>query len=413
MLGPTSSLPTATDPSVADPRRAGAGIVLPWRMLVAAALLSLVLGLALAQVLSGSHPSVAGAARQSSAPAQRGLASLPLAAQGPISAALGADYPGYRMRAASGGFHAASPAQRLQERFGRWGVRVSSGKTRVGLSLRAVGYGASLEVLGAVPPRAKANRVTYSHGGLSEWYLNGPLGLEQGFTITRAPAGDAGAPLTLALALSGDAHASLGAGGRSLTLSHAGGPALRYGGLRVSDARGRTLHSWLELRAGRVLLRANTRGARYPLRLDPFLQQGEKLTGTGQSGTIAPGLGYSAAISSNGNTALVGGPEDYGKTGAAWVFTREGSTWTQQGSKLTGTGSSGEAEFGTSVALSSEGNTALIGGPKDNNGDGAAWVFTREGSTWTQQGSKLTGSGALGVWSSAQASHSPRAAIPP
>ena len=34
----------------------------------------------------------------------------------------------------------------------------------------------------------KANRVTYAHPGLSEWYVNGPLGLEQGFTIPRAPA---------------------------------------------------------------------------------------------------------------------------------------------------------------------------------------------------------------------------------
>ena len=42
--------------------------------------------------------------------------------------------------------------------------------------------------------------------------------------------------------------------------------------------------------------------------------------------------------------------------------------------------------------LSSEGDTALIGGPvNDNKGRGAAWVFTRSGSKWTQQGSKLTG----------------------
>ena len=52
--------------------------------------------------------------------------------------------------------------------------------------------------------------------------------------------------------------------------------------------------------------------------------------------------------------------------GAAWVFTRSGSTWTQQGEKLTGGGESGEGEFGSSVALSAEGNTALIGGPADN-----------------------------------------------
>jgi hypothetical protein len=107
------------------------------------------------------------------------------------------------------------------------------------------------------------------------------------------------------------------------------------------------------------------------------------------------------ALSSDGNTALIGGPFDNQGAGAAWVFTRSGSTWTQQGSKLTASDETGEAEFGYSGAVSSDGNTALIGGPDDNGDAGAAWVFTRSGSTWTQQGSKLTpsdetGSGGFG-----------------
>ena len=70
------------------------------------------------------------------------------------------------------------------------------------------------------------------------------------------------------------------------------------------------------------------------------------------------------ALSADGNTALVGGPYDNGGTGAAWVFTRSGSTWTQQGPKLVGTGAVGTAEQGWSVALSADGNTALIGGAR-------------------------------------------------
>ena len=96
------------------------------------------------------------------------------------------------------------------------------------------------------------------------------------------------------------------------------------------------------------------------------------------------------------NTALIGGPDDNSLVGAAWVFTRSGATWTQQGPKLTGSDETGAGEFGTSVALSADGNTALIGGPSDNDRLGAAWVFTRSGSTWTQQGAKLTGSGETG-----------------
>ena len=46
------------------------------------------------------------------------------------------------------------------------------------------------------------------------------------------------------------------------------------------------------------------------------------------------------------------------------------------------------------MALSADGDTALVGGWGDNE-IGAAWVFTRSGTTWTQQGSKLTASDGL------------------
>ena len=67
----------------------------------------------------------------------------------------------------------------------------------------------------------------------------------------------------------------------------------------------------------------------------------------------------------------------------------------QQGQKLVGTDAVGGACQGGSVALSADGNTALIGGPCDDGCVGAAWVFTRSGSTWTQQ-AKLVGTGAVG-----------------
>ena len=57
------------------------------------------------------------------------------------------------------------------------------------------------------------------------------------------------------------------------------------------------------------------------------------------------------------------------------MFRRSGCTWTQEGGKLTGGGGSGESEFGTNVALSADGDTALIGGWRDNGGRGAAWAF--------------------------------------
>jgi len=129
----------------------------------------------------------------------------------------------------------------------------------------------------------------------------------------------------------------------------------------------------------------------YPL----LQQQGLKLVGTGATGLAAQG--QSVAISADGNTAIVGGPNDNSNVGGAWIFKRSGSTWTQQGAELVGTGATGAAQQGKSVAISGDGTTVIIGGPGDNSNAGAAWIFifTSDGG-WTQYGTKLVGTGATG-----------------
>lgn len=130
---------------------------------------------------------------------------------------------------------------------------------------------------------------------------------------------------------------------------------------------------------------------------DTWIQQSPKLVGGDATGIAQQGV--SVALSADGNTALVGGSRDNetnGSVGAAWVWVRNAGVWTQQGQKLVGTGAVGNADQGASVALSADGNTALIGGPADNNQTGAAWVWTRSGGAWAQQGMKLVGGGALG-----------------
>ncbi len=125
-------------------------------------------------------------------------------------------------------------------------------------------------------------------------------------------------------------------------------------------------------------------------------QEGPKLVGSGAVRNASQ-IYYSVALSADGNTALVGGPGDNGGVGAAWVWTRSGGVWNQQGPKLVGSGAVGNANQGyAGVSLSADGNTALVGGGSDNSGAGAAWVWTRSGGVWTQQGSKLVGSGAVG-----------------
>ena len=126
--------------------------------------------------------------------------------------------------------------------------------------------------------------------------------------------------------------------------------------------------------------------------LDPAVEQTDRLWSRGRGCA-----GLFVSLSADGNTAIVGGRLDDSQAGAAWVWSRSGGAWTQQGSKLFGSGALGSANQGSSASLSADGNTAIIGGPLDNNHAGAAWVWTRSGGVWTQQSTKLIGSGAVPV----------------
>ncbi|TMK97149.1 MAG: hypothetical protein E6G34_13600 [Actinobacteria bacterium] len=106
----------------------------------------------------------------------------------------------------------------------------------------------------------------------------------------------------------------------------------------------------------------------------------------------------SVAVSANGDVILVGADWDSGWKGAAWIFTRSGTGWTQQGAKLTPSGVSPEERFGSSAALSASGDVALIGGvgdrqhpPEGPPPEGAAYAFTRSGATWTQTAKLIDG----------------------
>jgi hypothetical protein len=126
-----------------------------------------------------------------------------------------------------------------------------------------------------------------------------------------------------------------------------------------------------------------------------WTQQGQKLTANDERGAGAFGGGV--ALSANGDTALIGAEQDNNDLGAAWIFTNAGSSWSQHGPKLTASDEMGNGWFGKTVALSADGTLALIGGHVDNAETGAAWMFTRTGTAWTQRGSKLTGSGEIGA----------------
>ncbi|MCB9081847.1 MAG: FG-GAP repeat protein, partial [Lewinellaceae bacterium] len=186
---------------------------------------------------------------------------------------------------------------------------------------------------------------------------------------------------------------------------------LTYDKLRVWDATGKELTARMEWTGSRLDLLIEDAAATYPLLIDPTFSQQAYLkasnTGAGDS------FGWSVAIS--GETIVVGayleesnatgvnGDEsnnDAGNSGAAYVFVRSGTVWSQQ-AYLKASNTGANDQFGRSVAISGE--TLVVGAISEDsnatgvNGDataqanndavnsGAAYVFVRSGVTWSQQ----------------------------
>jgi hypothetical protein len=116
---------------------------------------------------------------------------------------------------------------------------------------------------------------------------------------------------------------------------------------------------------------------------------------TASDGTPGDAFGFSVALSASGTTALVGAYMHNATTGAAYVFTLRGGTWSQT-AELTASDRAPGVEFGRSVALSASGATALVGAPDYDAGTGAAYVFTLRGGSWSQTAELTASDGAQG-----------------
>jgi FG-GAP repeat len=317
-----------------------------------------------------------------------GLATLPVAAQGPVSAALGSEMPAYRVV----GLAARNPAQGFDGRFSSAGVAVVSGRARVGISLSAFGRLGAVRSVPLVTPRVDQNRVSYSRGSLVEWWANGPLGLEQGFDVAAPPRGGTG-PVTVWLALSSGVSARLDH--RAVTLS-VRGRSLAYSGLVVTDARGRTVRSWLGVDGGRVVVQVDDRGATYPLRVDPVRTHGATATlkiphqataGTcGAAGELGAGYDFGSSLAMSGDT-IVGttgayGDDNHEYPGEVCVFTKPASGWSgtiTQATTLIASDGRGPDLFGSGSggAAAVSGGTVVVGAPnhRGRHAYGEAYVW--------------------------------------
>ena len=99
-------------------------------------------------------------------------------------------------------------------------------------------------------------------------------------------------------------------------------------------------------------------------------------------------FGYWKGLAIDGDNIIVGAErEDTGgsNAGAAYIFTRSGTTWTEQ-QKIQASDKAASDNFGNSVAI--DGDSVIVGAQAESTGAtgaGAAYIFTRSGTTWTQQ----------------------------
>jgi len=306
---------------------------------------------------------------------------LPPDARFAISRLLGREQAAYRASAGEdGSAQFANPGQHLSARFDRDGLILRVGaKATLRWTFAGLGHGTTLQAPERVSPRAVENRVEYQRRGMTEWYVNGPFGVQQGFTL-QAPLEDRGSgPLRLALRIT-DAGAGasvairLDADGRGIRVITAGG-MLKYRGLLAWDANGCALPAMMELRGDEVMVRVDDTDALYPLVIDPFIEQGQLTASDGVGGDL---FGNKLGIS--GDTIVAGVAQ-----GPAYVFVKPAGGWATMTETAKLTASDG---LGAGCTVGISGDTVVIGMQRQDvahvpTSRGLALVYVKPSGGWT------------------------------
>jgi len=331
-----------------------------------------------------------------------------------------------------GALEAGNHQQQMRLRFDNASLQLSptsGGTTAWELRLKTLSYGrnSAMTALTTSSSQASANRVAFSFAalGLTEWYINTPVGVEHGYTIEHRPGGEG--PVSIAVGAAGLAahgHASDGLGELAF-VDIEGNTRLHYGKLLVKDGNGRRLPARMHARAdGSLQIDFDDARAQYPVTVDPLLVNPlATLKSQDDPVNVNQLHEFGTSVAVDGDTAVIGDDEALGR-GAAYVYLRSGGNWSLQARLITDDDSTGfatavaisgdwiivgqdsrnralvfkrenqswsrhaelpGAEGGVSVALS--GSTALIGAPESGtpSGSGGVGVFVRDGDSWNQQ----------------------------
>lgn len=329
------------------------------------------------------------------------------------------------------GWQAINPGQHWTTTFDQQGfiARPKDAAWTWGLALQSYGIGTDQHSVTSTPKaKAEGTRLSYRWDDIvEEWWVNDSHGLEHGFTLSQRPSeisalkSEISSPLAFTLSVRGTLTPHRTEDALGITFADTTGKTiLTYAGLKVWDADGKVLPShFAEVSGSTVRLLVDERGARYPLTVDPIAQQA--FLKPAAVGTTQKGDAMGCAVAISGDTVVVGARSEDSSTllgqsppnelskelsgsgaGAAYVYVRSSTgTWTQQAylkPACAGTTQNFDS-FGSAVAI--HGDTIIIGAPNEHGagtgvnplanestdlwGNGAAYIFVRTGTVWTQQ----------------------------
>ena len=265
--------------------------------------------------------------QQTTAQAGSSPESLPKALIPNLANALGRDNASYHVtKTTDNNYKAETPAHKFSTVFNKDGISVKPAGVEPGswqweIALTGVGYGDNITSVNRVKPEGSSNRVEYRMGNITEWYVNSPLGLKQGFTLSEPPSNKREEEaLVLVLRTGGDLEPELKVNGKSIEWStEAGEKVFAYGGLYAFDSKGKELPSHMGVKDEKISIHIDDADAVYPITIDPMLSEVKKLLASDAAG--GDDFGISIAIS--GDTAIVGASfnDDAGSdSGSAYIF---------------------------------------------------------------------------------------------
>lgn len=287
----------------------------------------------------------------------------------------------YQVSVVDGLLQAPNRHQDVRTVFSRDGVVVTPRRAPAAVAWRwrwqTTGWGrGDLVTPEPVNPVSHVVRVDYARAGLSEWYLNGKEGLEQGFTVHARPEGDG--DLRVVGRVTGDLQPRAGAAG--IDFVDAGQVRrLRYDALKAIDASGRELPGNIVVAGAEITIAIDDRDAVYPLTIDPLVSTPPwfldgPITNAKFGSRMAPagdvnGDGYSDVIVGSPEWSNNGG---YTVMGHAWVLLG-GPGGLQTGFDLDITGTQDDGNYGYSVASAGDFNgdgfdDVLVGMPDHESG---------------------------------------------